>query len=157
MFRKRYLWVPVVGLILIGLLVAGGLVVDRMAWSRGYAMGQVAGVEEAEVPDAPRAFGFGFPDRYYRHSPLGFGLGLVVELFLVVLALGFFCKLCGFGAWALMGAPRWHVGRARRRPRRWHPRHGFPPYWYWGWEESDDAEAREAEPAENEDVDQRES
>ena len=156
MFRTRFLWVPVVGLILIGLLVAGGFAVHRMAWSRGYAVGQAAGVEEGEALIRPSLFGCGYPGRYFGHPWLGFGLGLVPMLFLAVLALGFFWKLCGFGMWMLMGPRRRRFYARRRRPRGWYPHHGFPPHWYWDWEEADGDETQDAEPAEKADAGEQE-
>ena len=156
MFRRRYLWVPVVGLILIGLLVAGGFAVHQMAWSRGYAMGQAAGVEEGEALVRPSPFGWGHPGRYYGYSPLGSGFGIVVKLFLVILAIGFLFKLFGFAMWMLMGprVRRYHIGR--RRPRGWHPHHRFPPHWYWDWEEADEDETHDAEPADKADAGEQE-
>lgn len=157
MFRRRFLWVPVVGLILIGLLVAGGFAVHQLAWSRGYAMGQAAGVEEGEALVRPSPFAWGHPGRYYGYSPLGSGLGIVVMLFLAILAFGFFCKICGFVMWMLMGPRVRRYRTAWRRPRRWHPHHGFPPHWHWDWEEADDDAAQDAEPAKDAEAEEPES
>ena len=83
MYRTRFLVIPLVLLIFICLLFAGGLAIHRIGWSEGYRVGLLAsdGVPAAAVPSA--SYGTGF-----------FGLLLVVGIFFLLLAV--IMKAIGF-------------------------------------------------------------
>lgn len=130
MSRARFVVVPVVSLVIIGLLIAGGWAVHRIGWSQGYAMGQLAAEGEAASSLA--------------YGPSGAGyVGLFLLLaFVLLLVVGIVGKLLRFLAWSAVAgsdgaewARRWHrvhhpIGpwsrqwEGRAHTSNWHPEPG---------------------------------
>jgi hypothetical protein len=142
MSKTRFLAVPVVTLIVIGLLLVGGWAIHRIGWSQGYATGQLAtgGQEAAIGPYAP--YGLGYLGLFLM-------VGLVLLLLLVVIG-----KLFRFWAWTMVAGPWMMAGgpwkitgkpNEERWAKHWHRRHRpMHPCW-WGWEKTSE-EKDEAEP-----------
>jgi hypothetical protein len=143
MSKKSFVWRGLAALVLIGLLIVGGLAVHYVAWSRGYAAGQLAaeGEEAATLPYLLHGYGF---------APYRFGGGLLPTIGLLLLFLvfiGVIGKLVRFVFWGaafhpMMAGPwarNWH----RKAYRHW--AHGPVPPWSWDWGESPE-EAGDAEP-----------
>ena len=98
---SRFVWMTIVGVLLLGLLVAGGFVVHRLGWSQGFAA-SAAEAEGADVPVPPMA-----PSGW---RPLGFRLDGVLLLAVVLgfLLIAMTGKLLRLFVWGLMGAPILH-------------------------------------------------
>jgi hypothetical protein len=141
MSRTRFLLVPLILVILIGLLIGGGWAVHRLGWSEGYMAGMRAATGEVNM---------------VPYAPLGLGhvaLFLTAVLAFLVLV-GFMAKLLrlwAFGAimgpWMMSGGPWKHApvgpnGERWASRRRYYHRHAPP--WWWGWEQPSDEE-REAQ------------
>ena len=149
MSRTRFLVVPLVGLIIVGLLILGGFAIHRIGWAEGYRMGQLAPGADGGVVPPYAGYGFGFP---------GFLLTLAV-IFLLILVIG---RVFRFMMWGLPWGPRmmhalgpegrrWKMpGRSKGefRAKHWHRHHGHMPPWCWDWEEG----SEEAEPDAETDV-----
>jgi len=149
MSKKWFWWRALATLILVGLLIAGGVAIHYAAWSRGYAMGQLAaeGEEAAIPPYMPHS---GWPFGVVPHP---FGVGLLFKVVLGLLFFAVICKIIRFVIWGvafrpMMAGPwprHWH--RAYwRRAARWHRMHGPVPPWCWGWEEPHEEQPGEVEP-----------
>ena len=144
MFRKRFLWTPVIVLIVIGLLVVGGFAAHRIGWSRGYMMGQMADVGDSETPVVPRPYGFVRPGRYFGFSPFVFGLGILFMLGLIPLLLVTIRRIFWLRAWKMAGMPMMGECWARH----WHRPYGPVPHWWWDRQKSPGGKAEDAEPDE---------
>ena len=171
MFSRRWYVAPVIAILLIGLLVAGGYVIHRAGWTQGYSMGLVAeGGEEA----APYAFGprsYGYRGRFVGHSPLLSGFGLVIGIMVLVVVAKCIAHLLfwrnarrfnwastGAGKPPFEGAPGrmpMYGPAARMWARRWHRMHRGMPHQWWGhvppWfcEEGDEPEEDKGQAAED--------
>jgi len=158
MSKKGFWWRALAVLILVGLVIAGGFTVHYLAWSQGYAAGQVVGEGEeiATPPYLPRGFG-----HYGRPAAFMFGAGLLVKCVLGLIFFAVVFKLIRFIVWGAAFGPAmcgpWpkhlhggHRGRARRRYRR-HWAHGPPvPPWFCDWDEAEEEEGAEADTDETE-------
>ena len=131
MLKKRFWVVPLAALIIVGLLILGGFAIQRISWSQGYRMGQLAAGGEgvAVVPHAPYGLGY--------HPGLFFTVGL---LFLLLIVMGKFFR---FWAWKTAGGP-WMMSGAMAR--HWHRPRGPMPPWCWGWERPSEEKAEQAGP-----------
>ncbi len=136
MLKKRFWVVPLSALIIVSLLIIlGGFAIQRISWSQGYRMGQLAAGGEggAVVPHAPYGFG---------HPGLFFTIGL---LFLLLVVIGKFFR---FWAWKMGGGPGrpWAVAggpMGAHWARHWR---GPMPPWCWGWEKPSEEKANQAGP-----------
>jgi TRAP-type C4-dicarboxylate transport system permease small subunit len=106
----------VVSFILIGLLIAGGVVVYHTAWSQGYAAGRLAVEERGSAPALQVPYHFGF-------APLLLGVGL---LLLLLFTVGQVFRLL---AWRRVMS---YGPMAAHWARRWRWPHGSMPPWFWG-------------------------
>jgi hypothetical protein len=136
MLKKRFWVVPLAALIIVSLLIIlGGFAIQRISWSQGYRMGQLAAGGEgvAVVPHAP--YGFGHPGLFIT-------IGL---LFLLLIVVGKFFR---FWAWRMAGGPWMMAGGPRGEywPRHWHRPRGPMPPWCWGWEKPSEEKAEQAGP-----------
>lgn len=126
MYPRRFPMFIITALIVIGLLMLGGSMIQRSAWTQGYMMGQLAakGADGAIAPYMAYGPGFG-------GGPFASGLGCLIPLGLLALAFfavgGFFRHRAWHGAEGHQGGPteswNWH----------WHERHQGPPPWQQGW------------------------
>jgi hypothetical protein len=141
MSKARFLFVPVVALVVIGLLIMGGWAIHRMGWSEGYAFAQqAAGSEAATVPYALSGLSY---------VALFFTAGLAFLFLLAVMG-----KLLRLWAWKAVGGP-WMIHRMARRTRMgpsaepwskyWHGHHPPVPPWCWGWEKPEEEQPEKAE------------
>lgn len=133
MFWKRFLWALVVGVVVVGLLVAGGYAAYSAGWSHGNAASQLAAPEEggAVTPYAPFGFarpgaryGFAHPGALYGFAPFAFILGALFRVGLLVLLIALIGRLLFFRHWRMAGYPPqgpW--------TRHGHPHHGPMPPW----------------------------
>ena len=146
MSKRGFLWRTLAMLVLVGLVIAGGFAVHYLAWSRGYAAGQLAeGGEEVEMPPyLPHGFGY-----YGRPASFMFGAGMLFKCLLGLIFFAVVCKLIRFVVWGAAFGPAmcgpWpkHLHRGHwRRARRWRRRHwmhGPPlPPWFWDWDEDEE-------------------
>jgi hypothetical protein len=143
--QTRYVMLPLVMLVIIGLLIGGGWAVHRLGWTEGYAVGTgVAGGEISAVPYAPGGLSY---------------LGLFLTAGLAVLVLiGFTSKLLGLwafkavcGPWMMRHGPgKTPVGpHGEHFERHWRSFHRHAPPWWWACERPSDEEgqAEEGEPS----------
>ena len=130
MYPRRFPMLIVTALIVIGLLMLGGSMIQRSAWTQGYMIGQMAakGADGAIAPYLAYGNGFG-------GSPFAGGFGCLLPLGLLVLAFfaigGFFRHRAWHGAEGPQGGPpeSWNW--------RWHQRHqGGPPPWQRDWNDA---------------------
>jgi hypothetical protein len=89
MYYVRFLGIALTVLLVIALLFGGAAVIQRAAWSQGYAMGRLAtsGDGSAVTPYLP----YGYPAPFYGSASSMGGLGLIFTfglVFLLFLALG---------------------------------------------------------------------
>jgi hypothetical protein len=136
MHRTRFVAIPVVTLIIVGLLIVGGWAVHRIGWSQGYAMGQlaVAGETAAPVP--------------YAQPDLGYvGLFVIVGLALLLL-LAVIGKVMRVWAWTMVGGPRMMAAgpSGQHWVRHWRRHHPPMPPWWWCGEETPEDAPKTAEP-----------
>jgi len=144
MFSRRWYIAPLVLILIVGLLGAGGYAIHRAGWMQGYAMGQLAtaGKETASMPWAARAFGpwgHGYRAPFFGHSPFRSGFSLVIGIVVLMLAAKCMAYLL-FGRhvrhpeWAaarkgrvpfegMPGGMPMHGPAGRARARRWHRMH----------------------------------
>jgi len=142
MYRKWFIWGPLVALVVIGTLVMGGLLVYRVGWAQGSLSSPV---EEGGMLVPPMPFGFRHPARAFGFSPLWFGLGLVVRFGMLLLVFGVIARLFFSRRWRIAGVPR-----GRRWAGHWYPPFGPGDPWHWPPEEE---ELEKTEPtAESEDA-----
>lgn len=142
MSKTRFLVVPLVMVIVVGLLVAGGWAIHRIGWTEGYAMAtRTATGEVGAVPYAPSGLS-------YVALFLTAGLAFLLLMSFTGKLLGLWAFRTVAGPWMMAGGP-WKAppGRnAERWARRWHrhPHHMHP--WCWGWDKapSEGEEAQEA-------------
>lgn len=138
MSKKWFLWRALAALICVGLLIAGGLAIHYLSWSRGYAAGQLAtpGEEGATLPYLPHGF-----DHSGHPFAFMFGAGLLFKILLLFLLFGVIGKVFRGFAWGMAGGP-WLMGA--HRASHWHRHHGPMPPWCWDWEKS--SEETQTEP-----------
>jgi hypothetical protein len=140
MSQKRFLAVALAGLIVIGLLIAGGAAIRRSAWTQGYMMGRLtAGADDgAAVPYG--VYGFDYPRSHSGFVSFLCTAGLFV---LLLIAVGKFFR---FHAWKMAHwghkPPEGDWPKGERWARHWHWHHRPP---WWGWKEPAEEEAGEAE------------
>lgn len=141
MSRTRFLVVPLVLVILIGLLIGGGWAVHRIGWSEGYVAGmRAAAGEVSSVPYAPTGLG-----RVALFLTAGLAFLVFVAFVGKLLRLWAFGRI--MGPWMMSGGPWKHApvgpnGEHWASHRRYFHRHAPP--WWWGWEQPSDEE-REAQ------------
>jgi len=142
-----------VAVLVIGLLALGGYAIHRAGWAQGYAMGLVAtgGEEAAPAPYVRHGFGlwrYGYPGRFFGHSPFRSGFGLVIAIVGLILVGKCFAHLLFFRMmrsykWARMragkppfeGAPQgmpMYGPAGRAWARRWYMMHCHTPHRGWG-------------------------
>jgi hypothetical protein len=145
MFRKRFFLLPLVGILVIGILLAIGSVFVTNARMQGYMMGQMAAGSESTGMFMPfGSCGLGIFSIVKSVLCLG-GIFLIGGLLLVPM---FFMRRCRFSsAWHRMNdkqekewgenASKW----AKRHPffGHFHPRR-VPPWWYDEESESENKE-----------------
>ena len=141
MSHQRFPWLALAALIVVGLLIAGGTAIHRRGWTQGYVMGRLAagGEDGAAGPYLP----YGYPGRHVGFAPALCGLGPLLTVGLLLLALVAAGRLFRFRAWKKAAGPegeRW----ARHWARHW--RHGPTPPWCWGREEPAEGTDEGAEP-----------
>jgi hypothetical protein len=145
MSKTRFLLLPLVMLVIIGLLIGGGWAIHRLGWTEGYAVGtRVAAGEMSAVPYAPSGISY---------LALFLTAGLA---FLVLIAfIGTLLRLWAFktvgGPWMMHHGP-WKapVGpHGEHFERHWRSFHRHAPPGWWGWEQPSDeeCEAHEAKPS----------
>jgi hypothetical protein len=148
MSKKGFWWRALAMLVLVGLVVAGGFAVHYLAWSRGYAAGQVAEWGEEVVTSSYLPHGFG---HYGRPVSFLFGAGTLFKCLLGLIFFAVACKLIRFIVWGAAFGPmmcgpwpkHFHRGHWRRAARR-HWMHGPPmPPWFCDWDEADEEDADE--------------
>lgn len=134
MFRKGFLPLLLIGLLVFGLIGVGNSAAFRAGWSQGYDAAQRADVEDGEresEPDRPDSYdgprfgpGFGF-------FPFFWGIGLFFKLLLFLLLFGLIARLF-FRPWGWGGRHRGH--------HAWHghQRHEKAPWAYEGGDPDDD-------------------
>ena len=140
MSHQRFPWPALAALIVVGLLIAGGTAIHRSGWTQGYVMGRLAAGDEggAAVP-----YAYGYPGRHFGFAPALCGLGPLLTVGLLLLALVAAGRFFRFRAWKKAAGPegeRW----ARHWARHWH--HGPTPPWCWGREEPAEGTDEGAEP-----------
>jgi hypothetical protein len=123
MSKARFLVIPLIALIIIGLLIMGGLAIHRIGWSEGYRVGQLA-ADVGDTAVTPYAL-YGFPSLFVTI--------LLVLLFVIVIG-KFFRLLAWKMAWGshMMPAGPWKMGggpRGAHWAKHWHPHHGHMPPW----------------------------
>lgn len=125
MYPRRFPMLLITALIVIGLLMLGGSMIQRSAWTQGYMMGQMAakGADGAIAPYLAYGPGFG-------GGPWLGGFGCLLPLGLLALAFfvvgGFFRHRAWHGAGGPQGGPpeAWNW--------RWQHHHQGPPPWQQG-------------------------
>ena len=142
----------VAALLLVGLIVAGGLGLHYVAWSRGYQAGQLAAGGEGEVVAAPAYVPRGlYP---VLGAPYPFRAGLLFKIVLGVFFLVLIGKLIHLVVWGAMfhpamrgpWSPQWHRAY-RSHATHWHRMHGpVPPWFWWGEPPAEEASAGGGEP-----------
>jgi hypothetical protein len=141
MSKTRFLLVPLIMVILIGLLIGGGWTIHRIGWSEGYA---AAAGEVSVVPYAPTGL-----SRVALFLTAGLA-GLVFVAFV-----GMLLRLWAFktfaGPWMLAGGP-WRHAPVGPNGEHWasHWRHFHrhaPPWWCWEEPEEGEREGQEAGPS----------
>lgn len=142
MSKARFLLIPLVGLLVIGLLIVGGWAIHRIGWSEGYAFAQqAAGSETATVPYGPSGLSY---------VALFLTAGLAFLLLLAVTG-----KLLRLWAWKAVGGPWMMHGMARQMAmgpngepwsKYWHRHHRPVPPWCWDWEKREEEQAEKAGP-----------
>lgn len=166
MFSRRWYVGPVIAILLIGLLFAGGYAIHRAGWMQGYAMGLVAQGGQDAAPYAFGPWGYGYPGHFFGHSPslLGFGLLIVIMVLVMVgkcVAYLLFCRDARRFKWAATGAGKppfegapegmpMYGPAAPMWARHWHRMHhgwGHVPPWF--CEERDEPEEDKGQAAED--------
>lgn len=127
MFRRGFLPLLLIVLLVFGLIGMGNSAAFRSGWSQGYYAGQRADGTGDAVESAPdRPYGYDGP-RFgpgFGFFPFFWGAGLFLKLFLFLLLFGLMARLF-FRPWRRDG---WHRGH--------HPREK-PPWAYEGGEPDD--------------------
>ena len=162
MLSRRWYIAPLVLILIVGLLGAGGYVIHRAGWMQGYAMGQLAtaGEETAPMPYAARVFGpwgRGYRAPFFGRSPLLSGFSLVIGIVVLILVSKCMVYLL-FGRhmhhfkWAAARKGRvpfegtMYGPAGRARARRWHRMHcQMSPWFDEGDEMSNEGEDEGAE------------
>ncbi|MGD2143821.1 MAG: hypothetical protein PVF54_05020 [Anaerolineae bacterium] len=139
--RSGLVWRALAAVVLVVLLVAGGVVIYRLGWSQGHAVGeQIAQGDEAlPPPQSPRAL----PPIGWAHPRMG-----AAVLITTLLGLFFFAalgKLLSFVVWGAMAGPAMaRMGMTGHCPRHGHRVHGPVPPWYGPWGEPPGEKSRES-------------
>jgi hypothetical protein len=147
MSSTRFVLVPLILVILIGLLIGGGWAVHRIGWTEGYAAGAAAAAGEVTiVPYAP-----GGLSRVALF--LTAGLAFLVFVGFVGMLLRLWAFKAVAGPWMMAGGP-WRKASVGPNGERWasHWRHFHrhaPPPWWCGWEQpsGEEREAQEGRPS----------
>ncbi len=142
MSKARFVLIPFIALVVIGLLIMGGWAIHRIGWSEGYAFAQqAAGSEATTVPYAPSGLSY---------VALFLTAGLAFLFLLAVMG-----KLLSLWAWKAVGGPWMIHGMARRMSvgqngeswsKYWHRHHRPVPPWCWDWEKREEEQAEKAAP-----------
>jgi hypothetical protein len=128
MYRTGFFWRFLLGLLLIGLLAAGGTALFRAGWAQGY---QVAAISAASGAEGSVPAPLYYPYMGYGYRPFfgPFGLfGLVGMLFLFFILFGGLFRMWGWRRHAMHG--KWEEGHMPPWAREWkerHERHGEEP------------------------------
>ncbi len=144
MTPRRFPMLIVTALIVVGLLMLGGSMIQRSAWTQGYMMGQMAakGGDNALVPYMAYGPGFG-------GAPWLGGLACLFTLGLLALAAMAFGAFFRHRAWHGAGGPQAgpQVGPQAGPPDvwRWRHPHAAPP-WAQPWNQAPQAETPAAAP-----------
>ncbi len=129
MSKKNWIWARVlVAVVIIGLLVAGGVLVYRAGWSQVYVA--TGGAEGVIAPYMPHRFVH--PGRPLGFARFLFGAGL---FFLLFVGIGHLFRLL---TWKRMPASGPWAGR--------HSPYGPVPPWCRGWEKPSEEQTGEVEP-----------
>jgi len=119
MVRTGFFWRALLGLLLIGLLAAGGAALFRAGWFEGFQAASIAAASGAESsPPAP----FYYPYWGYgpRFSPFGF-VGLLGMIFLFFILFGGLFRMWGWRHYAMHA--KWEHGEAPPWVKEWKERH----------------------------------
>ena len=136
MFQRRFMFVALVGLIVLVLLFGAVSAGQRDAWTQGYMMGRLsAGTDGANsaAPLLPYMYG----GQFGLHPFFG-GFGLLLLIGGLFLFFGV-ARCFRFHAWGMHGGPWAHgpEGQApsdQQQARGWGRRGYGPPPWWHGWE-----------------------
>ena len=154
MFSRRWYLGPLALILIVGLLGAGGYLIHRAGWMQGYAMGLVAQGGKQAVPSAFGSWGYGYPGRFFGHSPFLSGFGLLIGI-MVLVTVGRCMAYLLFGGH--MRESKWAAARKGRGPfggmppgmpmygpagrawaRRWHRMHCQMSPWFEKEDETSD-------------------
>jgi hypothetical protein len=132
MSKSSLFLVPLVLMVVVALLIAGGWAIHRVGWTEGYSVGMERSVGEASsVPYTPTGLS-------YLALFLTAGLSFLMLMGLISKLIGLWAVKSLAGPW--MMAHRAPVGGGARNGERWaehwYGRHRHVPPWCWGWEES---------------------
>jgi hypothetical protein len=129
MTSRWFIWFPIAAVVILALLAGGSCALYRAGWESGYAAAKAVATDEQADPPHP----WGGPP--YACRPFGIG-GLLLGVFLFLMALGAMCHVFRLLAWRKVdaGGPG---GVHTPWMRRWYWRHSpaHPRHWaHWGCE-----------------------